>query len=939
MRRPLLALLVLLLIAAPAFGLWKTLKTEAFTVFYPEGREREAREILEVLEYYRLYAWDLAGAPARRVSVVLEDVGTSSNGLTDVLFHRILLFPSPPSGSELGYHQNWWRLVGVHEYTHWSHLSTAGELPGLLSAVFGNALVPANYTPAWLKEGICVVAESGTSPYEGRLNEGLFDAYASTLAQSGGLPGIVQATYNTNAFPGGTGPYLYGGKFVEFLVRRFGQDQVSRFFVHYGASLLSYLSPLLPAAGLDRSAREVFGCTIRDLWMEWQLESRRESVSFSHPGPAVTDHGWWLGSPVSWNGGVYYQRTFAQKPAVFSTVWRHQLVRFDADSGSSRVLLRSPAPFTGPMRIRSGRLYYALREMEGGYDNHLYDSFGTTSELYSLDLETGVSVRVITEPFRTFEVLEDGLILTAADRQDELGSVIRMHDPARGTSEALLVTELLVSDIVADSRSIFVAAQADWENTRIYRIELSGWSGRGASLSEAGPADIRLEPLHDTPFQEAELCLAADRLYYSATYGGRRTVYAYDRAGGSVYRSVGSDYARSPAWDEDSGSLYYVGLSAQGEDLYREKPGDRETSVPGGASPRGVPSAADRRIPETAIRRGGYWDNLATLLPRTLFPVFALDIGEGTCQAGAGIAGTSALGDFSYTVSGYYDSVDSQPEVEAGLQAKLFAPLIASFGLTTADDDVPTQYVDLSLALEWPLLRRMGRGFSAFSLGTAAVLEWDSSGEQAKSLMPYGVIGLRGGIFDATLRSGVLFYDDSEEPSVAQLFLPGLACSLLFLGTELSLQVEGLRNQQDLPVWEFPWVPPGYDEALSGSRGAFIASSLSVPLLRLRGGLWNPGLYIGDLFLVPFAAFAVNQDRDVQLSCGGTLHLELQVGAVDAGYPLDLYAGLGVRLDGRLFPLLGIQVHGYGGYAGREIGARLPRLRPLQRHPLQPEPR
>ncbi|MBN2551944.1 MAG: hypothetical protein JXB06_04215, partial [Spirochaetales bacterium] len=921
MRRLLLALLALLLLSAPAFSLWKTLKTEAFTVFYPEGREREAGEILEVLEYYRPYAGELVGAPARRVSVVLEDVGTSSNGLTDVLFHRILLFPSPPAGSELGYHQNWWRLVGVHEYTHWSHLSAAGGLPAVLTTVFGNTLVPANYTPAWFKEGICVVAESGTSPYEGRLNEGLFDAYASTLAQSAGLPGIVQATYNMDAFPGGTGPYLYGGEFVEFLFRRFAPDQVSRFFVHYGASLLSYLSPLLPAAGLDRSAREVFGCTIRDLWLEWQLESKRQSVSFSHPGPAVTDQGWWLGSPVCWNGGVYYQRTFPQKPAAFSTVWQHQLMRFDPDGGTSLVLLRSPAPFTGPMRIRSGTLYYALQEMEGGYDNHLYDGFGTTSELYSLDLETGAGGRLFTEPFRSFEVLEDGAILTAEDRRDEFGSVIRLHDPQRGTSEVLLVTQLLISDIVADSRNIFVAAQADWENTRIYRVDLPGWSGRGASLSEADPALMRLEPLHDTPFQEAGLCLAAERLYYSATYGSRRTVYAYDRAGGSVYRSVGSDYARSPAWDEDSGSLYYIGLSAQGEDLYREKPRERGISVTGGASLRGVPSAADRQIPEAAIRRGGYLDNLATLLPRTLFPVFALDIGEGTCQAGAGVAGTSALGDFGYTVRGYYDSVDRQPEVEAGLQTNILAPLIASFGLSTADDDFSAQYVDLSLDLQWPLLRRMSRGFSAFSLGTAAVLEWDSSGEQARSLMPYGVIGLRGGIFDAALRSGVLFYDDSEEPSTAQLFLPGLTCSIRFLGAELSLQIEGLRNPRDLPAWEFPWVPPGYDEALSGSRGAFIASSLSVPLLRLRGGLWNPGLYFGDLFLVPYAAFAINQDRDVQLSYGGTLHLELKIGAVDAGYPLDLYAGLGLTLEGRLFPLLGIQIPGYGGYVGGERGA------------------
>ena len=50
------ALLLCLSVATPAVSLWQTLKTEAFTVFYPSGREQEAEEILEVLEYYRGYS-------------------------------------------------------------------------------------------------------------------------------------------------------------------------------------------------------------------------------------------------------------------------------------------------------------------------------------------------------------------------------------------------------------------------------------------------------------------------------------------------------------------------------------------------------------------------------------------------------------------------------------------------------------------------------------------------------------------------------------------------------------------------------------------------------------------------------------------------------------------------------------------------------------------
>jgi hypothetical protein len=942
LRRSLL-LVLCLFISLPAFSLWKTLKTEAFTVFYPSGREQEAKEVLEVLEYYRGYAGDLVGSPLRRVAVVLEDIGMQSNGLTSPVFHRILLFRSPPSEGELGYHQNWWRLVGVHEYTHWRHLSAARGFPGFLTMLFGNTMVPGDYTPGWLKEGICVVAESGTSPYEGRLNEGLFDAYATILAQRGSLPSIVQATYNMDVFPGSTGLRLFGGQFVEFLIGKFGRERVSDFFVHYSASILSYLSPALPAAGLDRSARKVFGESIRSLWLEWQLELMRRGVSFKRPEGALTDHGWWLRSPVYENGDLYYQRSFAVKASPFSKTWQYQLMHLEAKSGRTRVLLRSSAPFSGPMRVRSGKLYYAVQELEGGYDNHTYNRLGYTSVLYSRDLIDGQgsrrggdrlaaggrSRRLFTEPFRTFEVLADGTILTAVDRQDAFGSVLRLHDQG-GTSEPLLVTDLLVSDIVADARNLFVAARADWENTRIYRITIPGWSGSGESLAGVNPAEVHLEPLHDTPFQEAELCLAEGRLFYSATYGARRTLYEYEIDTAAVYRGVASDFARSPAWDADSGTLYYIGLDTEGEDLYREKALRRTFTVPGeeptaGAEP-GVPSPGELEIPDAAIRRGGYFDNLASLRPRTLVPVFTLDPYTLTYEAGAGIAGTSALGDISYSLLGYYDSYDARPELDANLRTNILAPLTVNFDFTAAGNPSalePDDLLSLALTLNLPLYQSLRKGLSYFSLGSAGSMQWEFDGDKIRTLFPFTMLGFRGAASSTSLQVGVQAYHEVVDAELAYLFVPILSSSLVFLGTELSLQAIFLYDLQGLHTWSIPRAPPGYPEALEGSWGGSVFSTLSIPLLRLRAGLWNPGLYFGDLFLVPFASLAFNQDRELQMSYGGTVHLELKAGARDEGFPLDLYAGLGMTREGQPLLLLGAEIVGYGGayLRGKSSGA------------------
>ena len=44
-RRSVALLLLLLPASLPAYSLWKTIKTDAFNVFYPKGMEREAEEI------------------------------------------------------------------------------------------------------------------------------------------------------------------------------------------------------------------------------------------------------------------------------------------------------------------------------------------------------------------------------------------------------------------------------------------------------------------------------------------------------------------------------------------------------------------------------------------------------------------------------------------------------------------------------------------------------------------------------------------------------------------------------------------------------------------------------------------------------------------------------------------------------------------------------
>jgi hypothetical protein len=247
-----------------------------------------------------------------------------------------------------------------------------------------------------------------------------------------------------------------------------------------------------------------------------------------------------------------------------------------------------------------------------------------------------------------------------------------------------------------------------------------------------------------------------------------------------------------------------------------------------------------------------------------------------------------------------------RPEMEATVRSSVLAPLSATFSFSTADASV------LLVDLRWPFYRSLGKGLSSLSLGTSGILEWEEQ-EHSRSLLPYGVVGFQGACSWLSLRIGLQFKHDVEASAFAHILLPGIQASVVFLGAELSLRALALYDLS-YHSWDMPWVPPGYSAALEATRGGYIFSSLSIPLLRLRKGLWNPGLYFGDLFLVPFFSLACNQDRELQLSYGGSLHLELKAGAVDEGFPLDLYGGLGMTLDGKLLKFLGVELAGFGGY-------------------------
>jgi hypothetical protein len=888
MRRTLLLLSCLLtLCGGPGFAIWKTLKTDSFVLFYPAGRESQALDALGSLERHRGYVEALIGRAGGRLPVVLADAGTESNGYADFIFRRIHLYLYPPSVEELAFSPSWWDLVGVHEYSHWLHLTSASGLPAALAWALGDAYAPNGFVPDWLAEGMAVYAESGITPYGGRLNDGTFDAYLAVRLLSLRPPSLAEATFAPPAYPGGTGPYLFGGEFIHYLAETYGREALTRFIRQNGRAMLSYLSPLLPLVGLDRTARAVFGKRFAALWQDWILWETRRLSSRPVPGQPISPPAWRLGNPVVYDGRLYSLRSLPTPAGPFEIRWRHELRVLDPFSGKERLLLRSASSFTQGLRMREGRLYYAVEELRPGLANVEMLSYGACSVIYAYDLQRGRSRRVLRYPLRAFEPLPGGDIVLSKDRTDGFGSEIllwkRKPEAGEVNPRLLLRSEYLVREMLVEGERILISARLEGENFRIHRVQ---------------PGSFQARPIVAGPYASGGMSLAGDRLLFVANENGRYAVYAGDPDAAEEFRPsvrlTDADYASAAAYDPTGGRLYYKGLHAGGYALFGMDLDLRGVGW-GAAGPEpqaaSLPAAGakDRTAPaEVPARRGGYGDNLLTLFPRLITPTLSLDTVRGRYLAGLSVLGTSALGDIRYHVSGLLDVQTGAPAAQGGF-CYLLPPLTFSLLGSTLDSG------SLEATLEAPLLRRLTPLGHSLTLGLSAVLS--GADLAARYYEPFLGFSLAGPLNEIIGTVGAPFERlelGSLQNSLAVRGQIAFTQALLFGALKVSLL--GIHDFERQP-WRLP-APRGYSEGLAASSGFTLDLDIALRLLKIRQGFWNPPLYVQDVYFSPFATAALNEELELQAAGGLEMHWEIKVLAAYTGWPVDLILRAAVNREG-----------------------------------------
>ena len=246
-----------------------TLRTPHFRITYPSEYRFTALKTAviaeEVLpELSRQLKWE----PRDIIDLVLTDYTDSANGSSSVTPIPVVnLFMAPPFADDrLDYCDDWLRLLITHELTHSVNLDQVRALPAVGRAVFGRIVQINQLQPVAFVEGTAVHEETLlTMRGRGRSPVTLMMLRAAALENR--WPTLDQISSNSTQWPGGAGPYLWGGMFLHFLSQRYGDTALGFFHRKHAGQVWPFL--------FNHNAKRVFGHSMNWLYADWTKRMRQ----------------------------------------------------------------------------------------------------------------------------------------------------------------------------------------------------------------------------------------------------------------------------------------------------------------------------------------------------------------------------------------------------------------------------------------------------------------------------------------------------------------------------------------------------------------------------------------------------------------------------------------------------------------------------------------
>lgn len=606
---------------------WRTIVTPRFRIHYHEGTGELAARVSRVAETGLDDLVDVFDHhPSTPIHIVITDETDDANGFAQTLPQNLVtIFAGvPPALTTLGDYDDFMRLLVLHELAHIVHIDTILGIPRWVNIVLGKTMVPNSVQPTWFIEGVAVYLESQLTS-GGRVKSAYIDTLVRTQVLTGDFPDVDRLSHFTRTFPGSSYAWFLGGRFVDFIVRRHGEEAIAKMSRAYGARPIPY--------ALNLVAERATGETFVDLYDAWWEEERQRAQ-------AVVDR-------VTAEGLVQGTAIVRPSPLVeyprFSSTGELAIVESPRNDDQELVVL-DRALERERLRIRvidgrgsfspDGKLYLATTR-------DTVDRVFGHRDLEWIEVSTG-DRWFRTEGWRLSEpdVSPDGKTIVAVAQ--EAGRTRLVTLSAHGEDDPVTLGELEPGEQVYDPRwspdGRHVAASVLVSDDGGRQIVLFDRDGRRRTLTSGSPRNL-------TP------CWSADgtKVFFTSDRGSVFDIHSVDVTTGELERLTNVvSGAFSPAAHPDGESLVFVHALATGWEI-------RTLSLVS-AKPLAVRAPVPNRTVTATASTDVYpdepYDPWDTLTPKAWLPSASVD-GLGD-TFGVILAGNDALKQHAWSLGVRY---------------------------------------------------------------------------------------------------------------------------------------------------------------------------------------------------------------------------------------------------------------------------------------------
>ena len=143
---------------------WKQINTPNFRIMYPQGFDQQAQRVANTLEHIREPEAASMGVKPKKISVLLQNQSSISNGFVSLAPRRSEFFTMPAQDYNFTGNNDWLDLLASHEYRHMVQFQQSiTGFNKLVYFVFGQtALAGMAFVeaPQWFWEGDAVATET-----------------------------------------------------------------------------------------------------------------------------------------------------------------------------------------------------------------------------------------------------------------------------------------------------------------------------------------------------------------------------------------------------------------------------------------------------------------------------------------------------------------------------------------------------------------------------------------------------------------------------------------------------------------------------------------------------------------------------------------------------------------------------------------------------------